>query len=165
MEPRKEEITLKMIREAGGNVHDIEHFMKVLAYASLIGRAEKLDQKTQDILEMTAVVHDIACPLCRIKYGNTNGKYQEQESELLLREFFEEFDLEKDELERIIYLVCHHHTYTAVDGVDYQILLEADFLVNASEGSMSEEAIRKFQEDIAKTKTGQQLLREVYRLG
>ena len=28
---------------------------------------------------MAAVVHDIACPLCREKYGNTNGKHQEED--------------------------------------------------------------------------------------
>ena len=29
--------------------------------------------------------------------------------------------------------MTHHHTYTGVDGIDYQILLEADYLVNADE--------------------------------
>lgn len=26
----------------------------------------------------TAIVHDISCPLCREKYGDKNGKKQEQ---------------------------------------------------------------------------------------
>ena len=32
-------------------------------------------------------VHDIACLLCSEKYGNTNGKYQEQEGALLVQTF------------------------------------------------------------------------------
>lgn len=62
-----------------GNIHDIYHFLKVWAFAKNIGEAEGLDPKTQETLEMAAVVHDIACPLCREKYGNTSGKHQEEE--------------------------------------------------------------------------------------
>ena len=45
---------------------------------------EGLDADTQFVLEAVAITHDIACPLCRKKYGNTNGKYQEQEGALLI---------------------------------------------------------------------------------
>lgn len=36
-------------------------------------------------------------------------------------------------IERVCYLIGHHHTYTGIDGRDYQILVEADFLVNLYE--------------------------------
>lgn len=49
-----------------------------------------------------------------------------------------------DEIDRICYLVGHHHTYVNVDGIDYRILLEADFLVNAYEDEMSVHARRTF---------------------
>mgnify|MGYP000340972515 FL=1 len=32
--------------------------------------------------------------------------------------------------ERVAYLIGHHHTYDKIEGMDYQILVEADFLVN-----------------------------------
>lgn len=70
-----------------GNIHDIYHFLKVWAFAKNIGEAEGLDPKTQETLEMAAVVHDIACPLCREKYGNTSGKHQEEESAPLVAGF------------------------------------------------------------------------------
>ena len=35
--------------------------------------------------------------------------------------------------ERICYLIGHHHTYDKIDGTDYQILVDADFLVNLYE--------------------------------
>lgn len=69
-----------MIEFYEGNIHDIDHFLKVWALAKTIGEAEKLDAKTQEILEVASVIHDIACPLCRVKYGNTNGAHQEAES-------------------------------------------------------------------------------------
>ncbi len=158
-----EEIMKKMIAYADGNHHDINHFMKVHSFARTIGLSEGLDDHTQYILEVAAIVHDIACPLCRIKYGNTNGKHQEEESEALLREFFKDTDITNDALERIIYLVTHHHTYTGVDGIDYQILLEADFLVNGDESEKYKNQIKEFEKNVFKTSSGRWLLEEIFK--
>ena len=114
------------------------------------------------ILELAAIAHDIACPICREKYGNTNGKYQELEGGPLARTFYQDYGLSNEELDRIVYLVSHHHTYTGVDGMDYQILLEADFLVNADESAMKEDAIRAFRDKVFRTKTGLALLQDLF---
>ena len=87
-----------------GNIHDIYHFLKVWAFAKNIGEAEGLDPKTQETLEMAAVVHDIACPLCREKYGNTSGKHQEEESAPLVAEFFKDVPAGELDVERITWL-------------------------------------------------------------
>lgn len=158
----KAKMTEKMIRFYQGNLHDIEHFLKVHAYAELIGKLEQVDVKTQEILEMAAIVHDIACPLCRQKYGKAYGNCQEEESEALLRPFLEEFALADEIQERIIYLVCHHHTYADIDGLDYQILLEADYLVNACEGELDRDSIAVFGKNVFRTKTGLSLLKDMY---
>ena len=152
----------KMIDFYKGNKSDVRHFLKVYAYAQTIGKPEGLDEKTQDTLEIAAIVHDIACPLCREKYGNTSGNHQEAESEALLRIFLSEFALPADQEERVIYLVTHHHTYTDVQGMDYQILLEADYLVNADESQYSEESIRNFCERVFQTESGTHMLRSIY---
>lgn len=152
----------RMIDLYRGNLHDIEHFLKVHQYASLIGRSAGLDADTQEQLELTAIVHDIACPLCREKYGSAKGSYQEAESEPLVRAFFADFDLPPQMLERIVYLVCHHHTYTGVDGADYQILLEADYLVNASEQHASADSVREFCSRVVKTPAAQRLFDSIY---
>ncbi len=72
----KERIMQKMIVYPGQTRSDIAHFLKVYAFAEEIGKLESLDARTQEILEIAAIVHDIACPLCRKKYGNTYGKHQ-----------------------------------------------------------------------------------------
>ena len=64
--------------------------------------------------------------------------------------------------ERISWLVAHHHTYTNVEGLDYRILLEADFLVNAGEGGLSRAAIETMRQDVFRTETGIRLLDSVY---
>ena len=150
----KETIIAKMIDFYRGNAEDISHFLKVYAFAHTIGGLEGLDASARDTLEIAAIVHDIACPLCREKYGNTHGKHQEEESEALLEEFLREFALAGERKERIIFLVTHHHTYSGVDGMDYQILLEADYLVNAAESEKYGKSWKAVRENVFRTKTG-----------
>lgn len=111
---------------------------------------------------MTALVHDIACPLCRVKYGNTNGKNQEKESAALIAEFFKDSNLPQDFTDRISFLVSHHHTLDQIDGIDYQIIIEADYLVNADESHLSGHNIKNMYDKIFKTETGKFLLRSMY---
>ena len=94
------EIARKMVSYSNGNRHDVNHFMKVYAFAKTIGECEGLDKAAQDILEIAALVHDIACPLCREKYGNTNGKYQELEGPALVRDFLLDSGLTKSQRAR-----------------------------------------------------------------
>lgn len=156
------EIMQKMIIYSKGNLHDINHFLKVWSFAKTIGEAKNTDSDTQFILEAAAITHDIACPLCREKYGNTNGKNQECEGEILVREFFDGSGLTREQIERIAYLVAHHHTLSGIEGRDYQILIEADYLVNADESGFSKENIRNFCKKIFKTDTGIKLLKAIY---
>ena len=47
---------------------------------------------------------------------------------------------------------------TNVDGIDYRILLEADFLVNAFEDNASIESIQHAKESFFETETGKHIL-------
>lgn len=156
------EIMKKMIDYSNGNRHDINHFMKVHAYAKTIGECEGLDEATQTVLEAAAIVHDIACPLCREKYGNTNGTYQEQEGPSLAVEFLRDSGLSQTVVDRIAYLVGHHHTFYNIDGLDYQILVEADYIVNADESQYPRENIENTLKQIFRTKTGSDILESMY---
>ena len=73
---------------------------------------------------------------------------------LIIREFYKDSGLDGEMLERICYLVGHHHTFSGVDGLDYQILLEADFLVNAGEHENDRKAVSRFREKVFKTRAG-----------
>lgn len=151
-----------MIRFYHGNCHDISHFLKVYAYAKTIGELEGLPPEVQRTLETAAVVHDIACPLCREKYGHADGKLQEAEGPALAKSLLEELMCPAPLTERVCWLVGHHHTYTDVDGLDHRILLEADYLVNADEGAQAEAAIRAARREFFRTKAGIRLLDTIY---
>ena len=76
--------------------------------------------------------------------------------------FFAEPPFAGADVARIVHLVTHHHTYVSVDGLDYQILLEADFLVNAGESGFSLAAIQKAKDSIFRTAAGTRLLCNMY---
>ena len=152
----------KMIRFSAGNLHDIDHLIRVWTYAKTIGELEGLDGETQLVLEAAAITHDIACPLCRVKYGSTNGKNQEREGAPMARDFLADSGLTEEQVERVAYLVGHHHTYTGVDGVDYQILLEADYIANACENGYSRENVESFARKILRTDDGRRIVGAVF---
>ncbi len=152
----------KMIIRSDGNIHDIDHLIRVWTYAKTIGELEGLDDECQFILEVAAVTHDIACPLCREKYGNTDGKHQEKEGGPLVREFLANTGMTKTQIDRVAFLVEHHHTLEGIDSADWQILVEADYIVNASENGYSGQSIRSFLEKAAKTQSGKKLIKAVF---
>ena len=156
------EVVKKMVEYSKGDLHDINHFMKVYAYAKTIAEGENLSPEQQKLVEVTAVVHDIACPLCRKKYGSADGKHQELEGGPLVREFLHDTGLTPAQVDRVAYLVSHHHTLTDIDGIDYQILIEADYIVNAAESEYSKENIKRFINKVMQTNSGSMLARQIF---
>ena len=96
------------------------------------------------------------------KYNSSAGKYQEIEGPPIAEEMLTKLGYDKNVIERVSYLVGHHHTYSNIDGIDYQILVEADFLVNIDEDEMTKETAENVREKIFKTKSGTQILDNLF---
>lgn len=152
----------EMIAYDRGDPRRIQHFMKVHDFARTIGQLEGLDEQTLYILESAAVVHDIGIHVCEEKYGSCEGKLQEKEGPAIAKEMLERLGYEQKVINRICYLVGHHHTYTNIDGVDYQILVEADFLVNLYEDGVSPDAVHKAYQNIFQTESGRKICRNMF---
>ena len=54
------------------------------------------------------------------------------------------------------------NTSKAIDGIDFQILVEADFLVNIFEDGTGKPECEKIKANIFKTNTGIRLLEQLY---
>ena len=152
----------KMIEFYRGDPARIQHFVKVHSFAKLIGEEEHLDEKTLYILEAAAYVHDIGIRLAEQKYGHENGRLQEQEGPAEAEKMMKSLGFEQDVIDRVSYLVGHHHTYTNINGMDYQILVEADFLVNYFENHSETDTIKKSVKKIFKTETGIRIATEMF---
>ena len=64
--------------------------------------------------------------------------------------------------ERVKYIIGSHHKYNDIDGIDYQILVEADFLVNMYEDSLSKKAVKHAYDSIFKTSSGRKICTEIF---
>ena len=128
-----DDLALHMITYYAADPARIQHFIKVHSFAALIARQEGMDAATLEILEAAA------CVLC-------------DESQ-----FFT-----PAQADRVAYLVGHYHTYTNIDGMDYQILVEADFLVNLYEDSVPKAAAQNALDKIFKTQTGKTICKEMF---
>lgn len=157
-----ETVYRKMIEYYRGDPHQIQHFVKVHSYSRLIGLSEGLDREMQTTLEMAALVHDVGIKAGMEKYGRGNGKIQEELGPAIAEKMLTELGVDQERVERIAYLVGHHHTYTGVEGQDYRILLEADFLVNLHEEQAPVEEIRRAYDDIFRTETGREICRTMF---
>lgn len=151
------QLITKMMEHERGNPHRIQHFLKVLAFSEQIGRMEGIDDTTFYTLQAAAIVHDIGILPSLEKHGSGAGKYQELEGPLVSRPMMAELGYSEAVIDRVAYLVGHHHTYDNIDGIDYQILVEADFLVNLFEGQKDNDAKQAARKNIFRTKSGTEI--------
>ncbi len=154
-----------MIDYDSGDVPRIQHFVKVHDFAATIGVSENLDEETQFILEAAAILHDIGIHPAEAKYGNCNGKAQEELGPGEARKLLSKVGGFTDaQTERICWLIGHHHTYRNVNAADHRILLEADFLVNSFEDNMSLKGIIAFRDKVFRSACAIDMLNKMWKI-
>ena len=161
---RIDRLYMEMIRYYQGDPKHIQHFVKVHSFSRLIGQGEGLDEDTMYILEAAALVHDIGIKVGMEKYGRSDGKTQEAEGPAAAREMLTHLGFKEQVIRRVEYLVGHHHTCKDIDGLDYQILVEADFLVNILEDGLAKEVVLQAYHNIFKTESGKKICQEMFAL-
>ena len=132
------------------------------AFGKIIASKEKVDSRMYNIIDVATITHDIGIKVSEEKYGSSAGKYQELEGPAIAKDMLSKLEYDEGLIERTMYLIGHHHTYDNITGLDYQILVEADFLVNIYEDGMSKEAINSVRSKIFKTDTGKKLLDSMF---
>lgn len=151
-----------MIEYDKGDSRRIQHFIKVHDLAASIAALEGVDDNTLFILETAAILHDIGIHVSEAKYGSCAGSWQElegpPEADKLMRSIGGYTD---EQIERVKYLIGRHHTYNDIDGIDCQILIEADLIVNLCEEKASREAVINAGKHIFKTESAKRLLNNI----
>lgn len=158
------ELSVRVVEFNAGDPARIQHTIKVHSFAKLIGETENIESDCMFCLEAAALLHDIGIHAAEEKYGSCAGKYQEELGPKYARELLEEIGFRIGIIERVCYLVGHHHTYTNIEGIDYRILLEADFLVNLYEENAPKEAVQSALTNIFQTETGINLCTKMFHI-
>ena len=159
-----QKLTQKMTEYFSGDPKRIQHFIKVHSFARYIGLQEGLPEHEQFLLECAALVHDIGIKPAEAQYGECGGKLQEKLGPAEAEKILYALDFPPQDVERICYMIAHHHTYDNISGRDLQILIEADFIVNLYEDGASREAVISAYRRVFVTENGKALLRTVWAL-
>lgn len=155
----KDKILLKMIDFESGCPGRAQHLLKVYQFAQIIADAEGMTGEAREILDIAALMHDIGIRPCEERYGRCTGRMQEEEGPAYARTMLAEAGCDSENLiGRVCWLIAHHHTYDEYDRLDYRILIEADYLVNAYENNADREAIQNMRARIFRTVMGKKLL-------
>jgi len=157
-----EKVLLEMMSYFGQDVLRINHALKVYSFATTIAKNENLDSEILEIIELSSILHDIGIKNAEEKYHSSNGKYQEIEGPAVAKEILSRLGVSTKIIERVSYLIANHHTYSKIEGDDFQILVEADFLVNIFEDKMSKKSIESVYNKYFKTKTGRNIIQQMY---
>ena len=119
-------ILKKMILYYSDDVKRVNHALKVYGFARCIARQEGLNEKEALIVDVASILHDIGIKEAERKHHSSKGKFQEIEGPPVARELLKDVALEPAILERVCYLIGNHHSYQKIDGIDFQILIEAN---------------------------------------
>lgn len=157
-----ERLVLEMIHYFRGDARRISHFIKVRSFAIQISEMEQIPAHTREIIETAALVHDIGIREAERLYGYNNGKLQEELGPGPARTVLSKLAYKDDMVERVAWLIAHHHTYQNITDTDHQILVEADFLVNLQEDQADISTIRSVYDKIFVTESGKLLCKEIF---
>lgn len=152
------QVALAMIEHERGNPRRINHFLRVHNYAKTIAVAEKADPETLKTLEIAALMHDIGIKISLEKYNSATWNHQQEEGPPEADPILRRLNCPAALRERVLWLIAHHHETENVQDIDYQILLEADYLVNAIDRNSPAEEVLQRADQFFKTKTGYYIL-------
>lgn len=154
----------KMIEYFGNDIKRINHALKVYGFAKAIAGGEFITGKQLDIIEAAAVLHDIGIHEAERKHGSSAGVYQELEGPPIARLILDNLGYNRDFTDRVCFLIGHHHSYSKIDSIDFQILVEADLLVNLDEGDLPKNSAASIRQKYFSTTTGRKIITSLYQL-
>lgn len=156
--------TQELKQHFGTDQRRINHALKVLTFAQQIMEGEHVDERQQKVITITALLHDTGIKPAEEKYQSSAGNYQELEGPPIVRSIMAKHDEEESLIDRVAYIVGGHHTAAKNDGLDFQIIWEADLLVNIEEDGLTgnAEKLKYIIEKNFKTPTGLKIAQEIF---
>ena len=137
-----------------GHMRELDRLLRVWGFAREIADGEALSRRERYALEVAALTHNIAYPLCRETYGSEDPALQAREGAALVRDFLRDADMPAEQLERIVYLVSRHQNFEPSQEADLQILLEAVYIATVREKHRSRAEVKEAMKTLFRTKSG-----------
>lgn len=157
-------VTLDMIQYFANDVRQVEHALKVHGFARTIAGVERLTDGERMVTELAAILHDIGIKEAERKHNSRAGHFQEIEGPPIARDILARNGVLPETIERVCYIVGHHHTYDKIDNVDFRIVVESDFIANISQGNLENPDLREIEDYYFTTETGKRIFESMYLL-
>lgn len=161
---KKNIVKRKMIAFDHGDPKRIQHFLKVASFANMIAIEEGLDDEIVERVTLAGYVHDIGIIVAESQGLKNTPKRQEEFGPKPAMKLLKSAGYDDALCQRVGFIVGHHHTISAVDDIDFQILVEADYLVNAYEDGDDKEKIKNARDHFFKTASGIRIINEMFDL-
>ena len=161
----KEIVISRMKQLFGDDNRRVNHALKVLRFSEEILQGENIVGEMAETVVLTAVLHDIGIHEAERKYNSNSGTYQEIEGPPVANRILHEIGINDLIIQRVCYIIGGHHTPSKVDDVDFQIIWEADLLVNIEEDGLVDDKNVNLDRIISKnfkTTTGKRIAEALY---
>lgn len=152
-------LILKMMTDYNApDLKRINHALKVYGMTKYIAFGENLSDYELLIVKAAALLHDIGIHEAEKRFNSPAGIYQEQLGPKVAEPILEKAGFNKEEIEKITYIIAHHHTYNIKGNKLLRIIIEADLIVNIDEGEFGKDAdFNRIKNENFVTETGKSL--------
>jgi HD superfamily phosphodiesterase len=155
----KEILLRKMENYFGRDRKRINHAHQVLENAEDI--MQKEPKADRDVVVAAAILHDIGIHAAEKKHGSTAGIFQQIEGPPIAENILKGIGFPEQKIQEVMGIIAHHHTPGKIKTKDFEIVYDADSLVNSID-EIDEEQCVKIADKIDKiflTKWGRDLAR------
>lgn len=156
----KERIAQEVKKYFGLDQKRIDHAFKVAKYAEEILKIEGGDPL---VILGAAYLHDIGIKEAEERFGKASYEDQEKYGSEKAEEILMKLNVQRGIIAEISDIIGHHHHPRTKETQNFQILYEADALVNMEEKNFLSESkgLEIYIENTFKTVTGKKLAREL----
>jgi SAM-dependent methyltransferase len=121
----------ELVRHFGEDVARIDHALRVLDHAeALLAETPEADPA---VVRAAAVMHDFGIREAERLHGRCDGPLQEKYGPPLARSALERIGLDPARTREVCAIVARHHSPPPRPTVNFRLLYESDWLVNASD--------------------------------
>lgn len=127
----KAKLLRELTRHFGWDIRRIEHALEVLWHAEAL--LEETPEANPEIVMAAAITHDFGIREAERRYGQAPPAMQEEFGPRYARAALERVGMSTAAIDEVCDIVGHHHSRPDQPSLHFQLLYEADWLVNIRE--------------------------------
>ncbi len=158
----KDRVAVEMKRYFKRDFKRIGHAMRVARHAE---RIAKMERANLAVILSAAYLHDIGIPEAERIHGSSAPQYQEKEGPGIARSILVGLGAKETLIDAVCDIIGHHHHPRSGDGIDFQVVYDADQIANLEDRlkieSMAPTRLTETIETSFLTESGKKIAKDV----